>query len=498
MRKRLPILTCLAAMAAGSASAQIPDAGAASLLEALALISGQLLAPPLTRPEVSRDGTLYRVHVPVPGLTAPAGAAIEIEATQRADGSWDIGPVVLPSAGTVALPSAGTVALGSADSELAFSLGSQDIRASVDPTLALVSTYSLTVRDIQVSGYDRSSGPGGAEPPLQAHAGLWTAGQVVTGGPDGRMTQRTSGAVEDFGFTARENGQETAVVTLDKVDVAYSARGVDRARARELGDLARPVQRPRPGPGETAEAQRQRLLRLFDLTAGLMTGFDLEESFQGLHIETADATLDLGEAKLVIAAEETDTGVSGRLDIGISEPALSSLPEQYAPYLPRKALVRAAFGGIPADGLRRWMHDALTDGDDVAENQRRALALLDSPGARAGIEAMLIQSGPMTVQGSAQVKPQADGTAAVEMHLSARGLDEMLALVQADPAAQQILPVLYLLKGMGRKEGDSVAWDIGFAHGALTVNGVPMGAPQGRAPEGRAPEGGRRQAPSSK
>ena len=68
-----------------------------------------------------------------------------------------------------------------------------------------------------------------------------------------------------------------------------------------------------------------------------------------------------------------------------------------------------------------------------------------------------------------------DGTAAYDIHLTAHGLDAMVALIQSDPKAQQIIPMLFLAKGFGKPEGDNMVWDIGFAHGRATVNGVPLG-----------------------
>ena len=96
---------------------------------------------------------------------------------------------------------------------------------------------------------------------------------------------------------------------------------------------------------------------------------------------------------------------------------------------------------------------------------------------------------PLLVEGTARIRALPDGTAGYDTHLTAHGLDAMLALVQADPKAQQIMPMLYMAKGMAKPEGDGVVWDIAFADGVVTVNGTPMGQPArgGGAPGSRPP-----------
>ena len=57
----------------------------------------------------------------------------------------------------------------------------------------------------------------------------------------------------------------------------------------------------------------------------------------------------------------------------------------------------------------------------------------------------------------------------------AHGVDAMIAAAQSNPKAAQIMPMVFLAKGMARPEGDALVWDIGFSDGVLMVNGVPMG-----------------------
>jgi hypothetical protein len=155
--------------------------------------------------------------------------------------------------------------------------------------------------------------------------------------------------------------------------------------------------------------------------------------------------------------------------------------------VPRHVSFRTAFAGIEAESLRHFLRDAMAEGANPASRQAEAIALLNEPGAHAGIESMSVESGPLLVQGSARVRALPDGTAAYDIHLTAHGLDAMVALIQSDPKAQQIIPMLFLAKGFGKPEGDNMVWDIGFAHGRATVNGVPLGQKAGGEPGGPPP-----------
>src|ERR1700712_2037804 len=72
---------------------------AASLLEALSLVSGRMLVAPVLAPKVTRDGDRFHVHIPLPKLTAPPDAAIEVAATPLQSGVWDFTNLTFPSTG---------------------------------------------------------------------------------------------------------------------------------------------------------------------------------------------------------------------------------------------------------------------------------------------------------------------------------------------------------------------------------------------------------------
>jgi hypothetical protein len=233
---------------------------------------------------------------------------------------------------------------------------------------------------------------------------------------------------------------------------------------------------PVPGqPSTPSPMQREQIRAMLDILTGMLSGMSVEESFQGLHFETANGDGDIGEIRIAMAGQVRNDYIAAHSDIGLSDMAFPTVPAAFAPIVPRRIALRTAVSGIQAEALRRLVREAMADGANPAALQSRAIALLNEPGARAGIESLSVEAGPLLLQGSGRVRPLPDGTAAFDLHLAAHGLDALIALVQTEPQAQQVMPMLFMVRGMGKPESGDTVWDIAFAHGITTVNGAPLG-----------------------
>ena len=481
--------TLLAAPLFGAALSAVPAYAqtdqAASLLDALALISGRLLVPPLAAPEVTHDGDKFHVHIPLPKLSSPPNAAIEVTANPIGSGVWDITDLTLPPAGALTVPGTN----GKPSTSLRYSIGQQTVHGRIDPTLAIPSPYAMAFSDIAFHVDNPES-------PTDLSIGQLTGEGTITGDGGGRMTTRSHGRADNWHITVTTKTGEPFVATLRSVDATSGIDGLDRARADHLRELLRSIQETQkatphePGqPHPMTPATREKLLAMLDASTGLLSGMKVEETFQGLHFQAADDnTGDIGEMRFAMASEATADKIAAHLDIGLKDMAFTAVPPQFVQYVPHRVDINTAISGIPAEALRHVIREAMAEGSDPAALQTEAIALLNQPGAHAGIDALLIESGPLLVQGTAQVKALPDGTAGADVHLTARGLDKMLALIQGDPKAQQIIPMLFMAKGLGKADGDTMVWDIAFADGVVTVNGVPMGQhPPGGKPGTRPP-----------
>jgi hypothetical protein len=127
-----------------------------------------------------------------------------------------------------------------------------------------------------------------------------------------------------------------------------------------------------------------------------------------------------------------------------------------------------------------FLQAALAPKLDQAALQLQAAALLNAPGAKAAIESVAFDAGPVRVKGSARFQSRADGDIGADIHISASGINAALAQIQGRPNLQGVVPFLLMAKGMGRAQGDTVVWDISLGGGPLTINGVPFGQPSAR------------------
>ncbi|MDB5398232.1 MAG: hypothetical protein JWQ55_250 [Rhodopila sp.] len=452
---------------------------AASLLEALSLVSGRMLVSPTLAPRVTRDGDRFHVHIPLPKLSTPPDASIEVTATPLPSGVWDITGLTFPQAGTLLAPNTPDTPPVS----LRFTIGQQEAHARVDPTLSVPSPYAMAFSDLALHIES-------AAPPADLIIGQMTLDGTITGASDGRITTRSRSRADNWRLTTTTKTGTPVAMSLKSADIRYDVNGLDRTQAERLEEATRAVaadQRATPPgqPSSISPAVREQLRAIIEASAGLMSGFDIEETVQGMHFQSAAVNNgDIGEIRLNMAGEAADNRVAGHLDIGLNDITVAALPPYYAPH---RIAFRTAFSGIPVEPLRHLLLQATTADPDSAALRTQAVALLNAPGVRAGIETIQIEAGPLRLQGSARVRPLPDGSAGFDVHLTAHGLDAMLALVQADPKAQQVMPMLFMAKGMAKPDGDGLVWDIGFANGVVMVNGVPMGQKPGGVPGTRPP-----------
>jgi hypothetical protein len=457
---------------------------ATSLLEALSLVSGRMLVAPVVAPEVSHDGDHFHVHIPLPQLTAPPDAAIEVTAVPLDSGVWNITGLTLPQTGTLQTQGAP----GAGPRSLRFSIGQQTAHARIDPTLSVPSPYAMALSDMAFH-------LDGAKSPAELTIGQMTVEGTITGDPDRRMTTRSHATAENWHLTLTTQGGTQGgtkpgapfILSLRTMDVRDDVNGLDRAQADRLREAARAISASRrtspPVPGQPAAmspAVREQLHAIIEASAGLLSGLDVEETLQGLHFDAgAGNNGDIGTISLAMAGGAADNRVAGHVDIGLNDMTLAALPAVYAP---RRVAIKTAMSGIPVEPLRQLLRQATEADADPVALRAQAIALLSEPGAHAGIDSLLIEAGPLLLQGSARLRAMPDGSAGFNIHLTARGLDAMLAQVEADPKVQQVMPMLFLAKGMGKQEGDTLVWDIAFADGLVTVNGIPMGQRGGGAP----------------
>ena len=442
---------------------------AKSLLDALSLVTGGALIALGQAPQVTQDGDQFHVRVPLPKLVTPADSAIDAAATQLDTGAWQVTSVSFPQTATLWV----TSQPGKPPVSTGYTIGRQSVQAQLDPTLASPSSYAIALGDIALT--DSAAQPGD-----HLTLGSLTWDGTITGDTKGLMNTRSVASADNWDMVAHSSAGVPATISLRSLKVRSSIDGLDRTRILHLREnlaaIAANQSPPMPGqPSGPSPQQREQIRAMLEIFTGLLSAMSVEESFQGLHIETASGTGDIGEMRFAMAGQARNDHIAVQSDIGVSDMAFPAVPAAFAPIVPRRVALRTAISGIQAEGLRRLLREAMMDGANPVALQSRAIALLNEPGARAGIESLSVEAGPLLLQGSGRVRPLPDGTAAFDLHLTAHGLDSLIALVQAEPKAQQVMPMLFMVRGMGKPESGDTVWDIAFAHGITTVNGAPIG-----------------------
>src|SRR5271166_3793008 len=239
----LSILPCLAVPAVG----QTPDA---SLLEALSLLSGGLLVPRDHPPEVTHDGGLYHVRVPLPALTTPRDASIDAVARPLDAGVWDIPALTLPPAGSLTMAARNAAGPGT----LSFSIGRQAFHARVDPALATPSPFTAEFGEIAL----RTEAAGRHTEQTIARYGMEG---TLSGDAGGRLTIRALGTLANWLITG-DGGQPGTAFSLSMRSVTSrtAVDGLDRGQAERLRVATQALSADRPTTVAGAPAGTMRTL----------------------------------------------------------------------------------------------------------------------------------------------------------------------------------------------------------------------------------------------
>jgi hypothetical protein len=463
--KFLPLSLLAATLLTGSpAAAQpAPEALQSTLTEALTLLGGSLVAPREHPPQVTRDGSLYRITIPLPGLSAPPNAAIAATAKPLDTGLWDIPTVTLPRAGTI------PGAPGSTDS-LVFTIGTQAIHGQLDPDLLRPSPFAAELGGITL----RTDNAGHhADQSIERY----TLNGSIAGDPDRRLNVQSQGSATNWRINTRDDGGVAGSSQIRSAAGSLGIEGLDRAQAARMATASRALATGLQADQSLSPTVRTQLRAMIDATAGLLTRLDAEESLQGIHIEASGANhADIGRMRVGLTSQARDDRLNAALTIALNEIALTAVPPDLIALIPQRVDLKPAISGVSIPKLLHLLRNATAPNPpDPAALQTEALALLADPNARVGIDAITIETAPLRVEGSVRLQRLSDGTAGGTMHLVATGLDAFLAKTQGNPRVQQILPMIFLAKGMARPQGDSLVWEIALANDGLTINGVPFG-----------------------
>jgi len=106
----------------------------------------------------------------------------------------------------------------------------------------------------------------------------------------------------------------------------------------------------------------------------------------------------------------------------------------------------------------------------------QATALLHTAPVTVGLDDVEIDLGPARLRGGGELRIAAADEMSGEADITITGLDALIRQAAAIPQMKQALPVLIMLKGLGRQDGNATRWKITYSGKKVMVNGNDLSA----------------------
>lgn len=436
---------------------------------------GTIVGPALNLPElplhISAANDSYRLEWPL--ATDQGDAKVTASLHPLDGGRWSIDNLALPSDAsfTIAVPDAVN---GAEPTKVSVRVGSQDSHAVIDPAFAAASTLALQLNDLSIVSES-------AKQHQEQKIGHYAVSGSLTPAANGRLALDLQGSMQNWASAGHAEGGATVLFAADALHAA--ARIDDINRDSTAGLIAAAVGLVTALPADVAtkgkdaelpEPARLQLRKLIDATNDLASALHLTEEVDGLKVDIAGTGgLSLKHAALGVGGESKDGRLHAWLDVGIDGIATPTLPPEMAAYLPQHVAFRPSISGVTTADLRAIALDATGDKKDD-RIARDMAAIYAHGGVGVGIDALAFDVGPAKLAGTAQLTATAPDAFSGEARVTCKGLDQLIDQVRDKPEMQQALPILIMLRGLARTDGDHLVWDVAVHDGSFIVNGTDL------------------------
>lgn len=432
-----------------AASALAQDQGdPASMRDGLNTLFSTLSLGAVSVPAAPVGGDTH-FSIPLKGFAAPQDAAAEVTATQGDDGAWNITSLTFPQSG----------ALGdSIDRATSYTIRQQSIHGRLDPVLAGKSSL-----DASLEGIDLQSVSGGIDS-SQTVGRIHLDGSVIPT-DTGLVDVLARGSAGDLHGTVTNPASGFAVHHLDS---HLSASGVDRAAFMHLL-AASEAWRGRPGPATARN--------IVAATSGLLSHIEADQIADGISFSDGAAANAIGRLKIHLNGHAQSNRFGGEIDGSADDLALAAMP-----VAAQHVVVRSVLAGLDVRQLTALLQTAMLPNADQQGLLRQANALLAAPGAKAQLQSVVFDAGPLHVHGSANFLSRPSGDLGADIHVSATGVDEFLQQASSNKALRRTLPFIVIARALGKVQGDSLEWDVSLGGGPPVINGSAFGGPPAKVP----------------
>ena len=352
---------------------------------------------------------------------------------------------------------------------------SPDTRIVWDPTFASPSTWTAASQATTV----RAEGG-----PLSQTTQIGPINYVSTLRPVGadRVDVLLDGSAQDYRLNATP-ATGPLDVGVKRIRVGMALNGVSRASSitilQAMTSVLADALQARPGappPKIAPELVRSVLAALKDFASD----FTLDETLEGFIVKTQGQTVAMDQLKIGFDAKSETGLLRAGMTMGVQGIALPDMPlGDMAVLIPTRVALHPVVGGIGVAELMR-MAQATSENKDPAPADIQAL--FSHGGITAGLESLSLDVAGASLTGQAKfvaTGPSADlitGTA----QLTVENFDGLMQKVTAIPSlAQQAVPVMVFIKGIGRTVGTKLVYDVVYKDGKVLINNVDLTAMAG-------------------
>lgn len=464
----------------------------------MASVVGPKLPIPAEILQVVPDGERFRVNLPVPALAPfatfqdaagkPTQSVLSV-AIRPMDGTkWRVEAMDLPAVmmltpeGAAALQSTSGVAPSSSpDAKPAaeMRIRTQSASGVFDTSQATESRFewkhegiAYIARNMGARGEDRST--------VDVSSGTTTLKPNGSGG----LTIRTDAVMD--GYRAVTNtamgpmrmemkrvrmvGELGALVTSQVTTIVQTVVGLGMdAQAAKGAD-------PKTADAKAREAaNREGLRKVIAALKGIMGGLTVEETIEGLDIEMMGQKGSAAKLVFNLGGGAPSDKFKAFLEIGLDGLKVPALPPQYVDLMPRSVMLRPSVGNIDVKALTALAEEASADNADSAAMEAKLKNLLTKGGTELGVDRLVIDLGFARLQASGAATMVAEDRFKGGGEISMTGFDALMDRAQKLPEAGMAIPVLALLGGLAKTEGDKKVWRLTFSEDQkVLVNGMDI------------------------
>jgi hypothetical protein len=304
---------------------------------------------------------------------------------------------------------------------------------------------------------------------------------------------------ENFSSTRGDPGSDAFELAAQKLALSFRLDGLDRARAPAALQMLIQVAKSADAKAQAAKAadaankgnakaaaaaampDKDTVRALYLAWRGLATGGSIEESLDQLRLVAGGHEGAVQHASLGGAVATPGGMLNAHLSFVMDGLDSAELPPLIRDYLPKHMAIQPSVSAVNLADLDALILGLTAPGQQKADPAPLIAAMFAHGGIVAGVDTLELDVGPAHLVGTGKLTALRPDMLRGNAEISMTGFDALAEKINAEPAFAQALPVITMLRGLGRQQGDRMVWQITSENEDVKVNGTDMTALFGQA-----------------